>query len=307
MSLEELQKKWNCKNVSIVKGEGGLTKVVLTNRQSSLEVYLMGATITAYKVGSRDVIFTSKQSKFESLKAIRGGVPLIYPQFGPGKMQQHGFARNVDWEVLSTLVKEQEDLVQLNLSIHESEYTQKVCGDADIKFQCTFTIKLNVDRLELQYESKNTGQKAYDFQLALHTYYQIASIHKAHVTGLKGFEYIDKTRQMALTKETADSIQITEETDRVYKNCTTSPLELVDTVNQTKVILHSPDNSLKDVVVWNPWIEKAKAMSDFGDLEYLEMICIEYGNIDKPIVLQPGQTFTGRHTIQPTSIQQSSL
>jgi D-hexose-6-phosphate mutarotase len=43
--------------------------------------------------------------------------------------------------------------------------------------------------------------------------------------------------------------------------------------------------------VWNPWIAKAKAMPDFCDEEYREMVCVESGNVaDNRLTLAPGET-----------------
>lgn len=49
-------------------------------------------------------------------------------QFGPGVMQQHGFARNLDWEINATSADPNPDEKDpcLELSLTESEYTTKM-------------------------------------------------------------------------------------------------------------------------------------------------------------------------------------
>lgn len=51
---------------------------------------------------------------------------------------------------------------------------------------------------------------------------------------------------------------------------------------------------ISDVVVWNPWEKKSKAMSDLGDDDYKHMICVDGAAIEKNITLKPGEEWTGR-------------
>lgn len=52
-------------------------------------------------------------------------------------------------------------------------------------------------------------------------------------------------------------------------------------------------DGFEDVVVWNPWVEKSKAMMDFEDLEYKSMVCVEVGSVTNAITLKPGETWSG--------------
>jgi Aldose 1-epimerase len=52
------------------------------------------------------------------------------------------------------------------------------------------------------------------------------------------------------------------------------------------------------VVIWNPWLKKAKAMSDFADAEYRRMVCVEPGVIHTPHILTPGSTWTGTMVLE---------
>lgn len=51
---------------------------------------------------------------------------------------------------------------------------------------------------------------------------------------------------------------------------------------------------ISETVVWNPWEKKSRAMSDFGDEEYKQMLCVNGAVIQKPITLKPGEEWTGR-------------
>ena len=84
-------------------GSGGLPKAMLRSADgaATAEVYQHGATLTSWAVGGRELLFLSPKAAFEAPKAIRGGVPVCFPQFamlGP-LASQHGFARNREWQV----------------------------------------------------------------------------------------------------------------------------------------------------------------------------------------------------------------
>jgi glucose-6-phosphate 1-epimerase len=88
--------------VRLEPGRGGLTKVVVATDLATAEVYLHGAHVTHYQpAGQAPVLFLSRQSLFAAGKAIRGGVPICFPWFGPlenrPKAPGHGFARTSAW------------------------------------------------------------------------------------------------------------------------------------------------------------------------------------------------------------------
>ena len=73
-------------------------------QNTSCEIYLFGATVTSWRVdGSQNIIFVSKNAKLDGTKAIRGGIPVCFPQFGPWEFgARHGFARvSKEWKVAS--------------------------------------------------------------------------------------------------------------------------------------------------------------------------------------------------------------
>jgi glucose-6-phosphate 1-epimerase len=117
----------------------------------------------------------------------------------------------------------------------------------------------------------------------------VGNIEMTRVRGLDKVQYLDKTDSNR-KKVQQGEIVIASETDRVYLN-TQDPVELEDTVlrRRTRVI---KQNSLT-TVVWNPWVQKAQALSDLGDDEWMQMICIETSNVAHfAVVLAPGQQHT---------------
>jgi glucose-6-phosphate 1-epimerase len=115
-------------HVEFIEGRGGLPTVVLKHAcGSSAEIVLFGGCITSWKQPSGDeVLYIRPDAVFDKSKPISGGVPHCFPQFGPGKMQQHGFARNLDWEVAATSADPQPDDrdPEVQLVLTDNDYTR---------------------------------------------------------------------------------------------------------------------------------------------------------------------------------------
>ena len=89
-----------------ITGRGGLPLVRIETPWSAAEIYLHGASVTHFQLhGEPPLLFLSEKSRFEKDAPIRGGIPIIFPWFGPHpsdpKKGQHGFARSTDWKVES--------------------------------------------------------------------------------------------------------------------------------------------------------------------------------------------------------------
>jgi len=289
-------------HVHFETGEGGLIKAVLTNpsTHSSLEVYLYGAHITSWVNKHGEQLFMSKKSVFGQGKAIRGGIPIIFPQFGPGKIQNHGFARNTAWEVEGAHVTNAEPvIVSIDLKLKESANTLNIWAHP---FEATLSIHLST-RLAIDFRVKNTGTDTFDFQSALHTYFTVSDIKNAEVVGLKDVNYINKVKGGVTETETRTAVVVGEEVDRAYLNVKQDPLLLVDKEKDHSRKLYR--EGFPDVVVWNPWVEKARGLADLGEENYPNFICVEVGLIGTPTVLAPGEQWVGKHAIEPSN--QSSL
>jgi glucose-6-phosphate 1-epimerase len=262
---------------------GALPKVVVTSKSSAAEIYLHGAHVTHFeKNGEPPLIFLSRESFFAPGKAIRGGVPICFPWFGAREGNvMHGFARTAEWELVET-VAAPDGSVKLNFLLPENILVQAGWPAAKVNFIVTVAEKLT---MELCVE--NSSAQDFIFEDCLHTYFSIGDISQISITGLKGIYYLDKTENFARKLETNDAIKISSEMDRVYLN-TTGTVEIHDAKLQRKILVDKTGSN--STVVWNPWIEKAKAMADFGDDEYRQMVCVEAGNVgESKISLAPGK------------------
>lgn len=247
-------------------------------------VHLHGATITSFVSGGEEILFVSKNSVFDNKKAIRGGIPVVFPNFGPWALgAQHGFARTKRWSVKKT-VEMTSEACTVTLSLCDDEETRKIW---DFKFELEYVLTLSVNSLKTDLIIYNKGDKEFDFTSLLHTYFRLDDVNAAKVSDLTGCDYLDKVNQSAITKETNEFVQITGETDRVYY--ATKASHKLTTGNANKINVIVKKENLPDTVVWNPWTEKAKAMGDFGDEEFNKMICVEAGCVQNRYVLKSNE------------------
>lgn len=267
-------------------GSGGLVCAKLTTGKSEAVVYPHGAHVTHFaKAGEPPILFTSKQSNFAAGKAIRGGVPICFPWFGPKagdkEAPMHGFARTTEWKVDSAEAAGEK--TSITLSLKDSPETLKLWPH---KFAARYTVTLAIDSMTLELTVTNAGQGTMPFEEALHTYFAVSDIKGVLVEGLGGVDYIDKTDGGAVKTQGGKPFKINDETDRVYLN-TKSAVTIQDAGLRRRVV-NAKDNS-NTTVVWNPWIAKAKAMADFGDNEWTGMLCVETCNANvNEVSLEPG-------------------
>eukprot|EP00980_Cylindrotheca_fusiformis_P007931 scaffold1697_cov120-Cylindrotheca_fusiformis.AAC.13 len=275
---------------------------------ASCKVHEFGATVTSFKTsGGRECLFLSRDAKLDGSKAVRGGIPLVFPQFGqPDKsMPQHGFLRNNYWKVdeLSAYDKDDSAGISLTLDLKDVKNSRggKWGDDTSFDCSCVFSIKLEANKMVTELEIKNTSTNPFEFQTLQHTYFKVDGgaafdSSQCYVKGLVGYSASDK-----ITNEEyvlgSDPIALVGNVDRVY----TPPAEGHDVVSVEigvgagKVMKLNASGTCDDVatpvscVVWNPFKEKAAAMGDFGDDQYVDMICVEPGLLDK-INLQGGKS-----------------
>ncbi|OLY83757.1 putative glucose-6-phosphate 1-epimerase [Smittium mucronatum] len=270
---------------------GIVDKVVLMGATgSACVVHTHGATITSWISLGKERIFLSKQAIFNDVKAIRGGIPVVFPQFGPGKLPQHGFARVTRWEFLGH--KDSVDGVQARFLLTENEKT--VASPWPYKFRLVLTVFLGETDLKLSLNVENTDTREFDFTSLLHAYFRTNDINGTRLQGLAGIKYVDKVLGTRDEVNPEEPLVITGSTDRVYVD---APDSLALSFENESESLQLTKTGFNDFVVWNPWIELAKGMSDFGDTEYQEMLCVEAGSVDSPVVLPAGQHWEGVYTM----------
>jgi glucose-6-phosphate 1-epimerase len=268
----------------IVEGNGGLTKVHITSAHATGEMYLHGAHVTSWKPrDAEEVLFVSSQSQWKAGRAIRGGVPICFPWFADKADDRaappHGFVRTKAWQLES--VVETADAVTVTMFTESDESTKKWWPfDFRLVHRAAFGSELS-----LELELTNLGGSPLCFEEALHTYLRVGHIEKTRLQGLNTVHYIDKTDSNR-EKIQDGAIVVASETDRIYLN-TQHDVEVEDEVLHRRLRV-AKEKSLT-TVIWNPWVQKARAMSDFGDEEWKQMVCVETSNVSAFAVdLSPG-------------------
>lgn len=259
---------------------------MISTPTAEAELYLQGAHVTHWAPrGQRPVLFLSANSLFVPGKAIRGGVPVIFPWFGPRADGQpgpaHGFARTMEWSIEETRLNN-EGAVQIALELSPNSVTRGFGYDGFYA-----RLRLTVGReLVIELEVRNNAQKTFTYEEALHTYFAIADVHKVSVTGLEGTTYIDKTDGFKRKKFGNGPLQIAKETDEVHLNAAGACV-IHDPVWNRRITVDKSGSA--STVVWNPWVEKTAGMSDMFPDGWKEMICVETANVaDNRVYLSPG-------------------
>ncbi|KAI4369853.1 hypothetical protein MLD38_018254 [Melastoma candidum] len=279
---------WDCRAVvEITRDWNGIDYVTLRSPLgASARVSMHGGQVTSWRnEQGEELLFTS--SIFKPPKAVRGGIPICFPQFGNcGVLEQHGFARNKMWAVdinpppLPSFDPIGKSFIDLVLKP----------SDDDLKaWPHSFELRLRVSLssngdLTLISRVRNVNGKPFSFSFAYLTYLSVSDISEVRIEGLETLDFLDNLCQR----------------ERFTEQGMLSLLRL-STPNVTAVLDHEKKRTyvlkkqgLPDTVVWNPWEKKAKAMADFGDEEYKQMLCVNGAAIEKAITLKPGEEWTGR-------------
>jgi glucose-6-phosphate 1-epimerase len=259
-----------------------LSSVHLFFDGAQAEIFLQGAHLARFDVPSGQVVFLSGQSHFKSGKPIRGGVPLIFPWFGPRKddanLPAHGFGRTMEWQV------ENQAENSLALVLESNAATLALWPHA---FRLKYLVAFESGKLFLGLKIHNTGESAFQFEAVLHTYFRVSDVRNIEIDGLNGKIYLDQTQKRAPLIQNGP-VRIEGETDRIYLG-SSGPIILRDGARTVTV---SDLGGVKSTVVWNPWIDKARALSDLGDDEWQEFVCIESGVIaDDAPTLEAGKCY----------------
>jgi len=257
---------------------------------TSVSLSTCGATLTSWKVKGEEMIFVSSIAKRDGSKAIRGGIPLCFPVFGPwdnGK-PQHGLARNSnDWIVKEQTVDDNGD-ANIVMSLSTNENTKKLW---EHEFEFTYSVKLTTDQLFLKASVDNKGEKDFELTFCFHTYFRVPKIAGASVRGLSGLTYVDKTQGGKLVKEENETIHVDSFVDRVYQN---APDNVEVMIDANRKITLTKEN-LRDYVVWNPWQENCEKMGDMDNDGYLSMLCVEAAQASEKSIVKAGTTWTASH------------
>ncbi|PWC20749.1 D-hexose-6-phosphate mutarotase [Brenneria roseae subsp. roseae] len=245
-----------------------LPAIVVEHPQVRAAVTLQGAHLLRWQpTNEAPVLWLSDNTPFTEHVAIRGGVPICFPWFGPFAEPNHGFARLLPWEFTSH--SEDGDGVQLAFTLRDNEQTRAVWPH-----EFTLIARFHLGK-ECRIELEAHGD--YSITSALHTYFEIGDISKISISGL-GEQFIDKVNQGKLSTAQGDLV-FTDRTDRIYTHPQSISV-INDPALQRTIEVHHTHHS--DVVSWNPGAELSHTISDMTDDGYKTFVCVETARINQP-------------------------
>ena len=272
---------------TVAPGIGGLPRLVLDAAGGAhSEIYLHGAHVTSWTpAGGEERLYVSELAEFREDAAIRGGIPVIFPQFsGLGRLPKHGFARVTTWN-LDKVAERADGGACATFTLRDSPATRELWAG---RFEAQLQVALSGRRVEVTLSVRNTGSEPFSFTAALHTYLHVKDVAQAGIAGLGGRTYIDQAAGGAEAVQHEEPLSIRGEIDRIYPDA--PPTVVVrEPGRETEVSAYG----FSDLVVWNPGPERAAGLKDLEPDGYRHMLCVEAAVIDPPVTLAPDQTWFG--------------
>ncbi len=254
-------------------------------------IYTHGAHLSSWiPAGGKEQIFLSKSAELSEGVPIRGGVPVIFPQFaGLGSLPKHGFARTSVWRLARSGQTESgaaQAVFELNENIARLLIWPQV-------FRAELVVTILADTLQLDFSVANNGDTAFSFTCALHTYLAVEQIEQVEVLGLHGLRYWDSAAGVRDCLDSAPSLTISGEIDRIYADV---PAQLEVRQPHQRALISS--RGFPDAVIWNPGAEKGAALADLEPGGFARMLCVEAAAIMQPVQLAAGGLWSGSQKIQ---------
>ena len=300
MSIEKLNDAFGIAGAAVFEEDAhGLDRIAVTAADGSEAiVYLLGANVVHWRpAGAEPVLWLSKESTFCLGQAIRGGVPVCHPWFGNKSDDPaaplHGFVRLMPWDVES-VAQNDDGSVTVVLWTKFSQGSANWPGYFELRHRVTVG-----SALTLELETTDFGDEDLLITEALHSYFRVSDVRNVSIAGLAGCAYFDKVTGGARQIQGDGPLTFAGETDNVYLDSRATCV--LDDPGMGRRIYVAKRGS-RSTVVWNPWIDKASRMQDFGDDEWTGTVCVETANArENAVTIRPGQSHTlaARISLEP--------
>lgn len=272
----------------------GLPALLLTADDGArAEIHLDGAHVASWvPAGGAEQLFMSERAVYRAGTSLRGGIPVIFPQFGPGPLPKHGFARTSRWEP-SQAAAGGSWAARATLVLRDSDASRAIWP---FPFELALTVEVGGRSLAVSLDVLNPGPNAFSFTAALHSYLRVAEVDDVALDGLAGVRYRDHAADGREAVDDAPSLVVLGEVDRVYMS-PPAELRLRDGRSPDARTVTITAAGFPDVVVWNPGPVKAREFGDLGDGDHHRMLCVEAAAAAAPVELPAGARWSGTQTL----------
>jgi glucose-6-phosphate 1-epimerase len=275
---------------TISPGAGDLPRLELAAPDGAYaQVYLHGAHVASWvPAGGQERLFLSRVSQFRPGAPIRGGVPVVFPQFGAsGPLPLHGLARIMPWEFTGAEVVGGKASALFRL--HDTEESRSQWPHA---FLAELSVLTGGYEMEVKLSVTNSGAEAFDFTTSFHTYLDVSDIAATSVEGLAGLRYRDAAAGGVEKLEEYARVKFDGEVNRIYFD---APAE-VRLVEPGRIMVIR-QAGFTDTVVWNPAAAKCAGMPDLEPDDYKRFVCVEAATVGVPVHLAPGERWEGKQSL----------
>ncbi|MFN3790536.1 D-hexose-6-phosphate mutarotase [Massilia sp.] len=237
-------------------------------------ITLYGAHLVSWKgADGRERMFMSDKSALDGSKAIRGGVPVIFPQFAQqGSGMRHGFARVSNWRLEDSGLED--GAAWANFDLAAGDLPTSIADAWPHTFALCLRVAVRANQLDMALTVRNLGAAPFPFSAALHTYHLVPDVCEVRIEGIS-----------------SDEISILDKLDAVYPHVA-GRAQLATSSG----VLVLEQSGFTDAVVWNPGAVDAAALPDMENDEYQRFVCIEPAVLD-PVTLEAGQSWTGTYRV----------
>ena len=298
MNIEQLNTEYGVADkVKFVAGKGEFPVIEILNEHAEATISVYAGQVLSFKpIDESEVLFVSSQAYYRTGKAIKGGVPICWPWFGPDPEDKgrsnHGFVRDRGWQ-MREVISTQDGATQVKMGLQDTAETRKIW---DYSFDLEMVITVG-KILTVELITRNTDRQPFTITQALHTYFRVGDLNRVAVIGLEDNDYIDKV-DSGKQKTQSGTITFSEECDRIYLDVRPE-LSIEDRALERKIKIAATNSHT--AIVWNPGAEVAEKMADLGAEDYLNFVCVETANAaNETITVAAGDEskITARYTVE---------
>jgi glucose-6-phosphate 1-epimerase len=249
---------------------------------NSLKHISFGAQILQVKLGINELLYLSPLSQIDTKQTLRGGIPILFPQFGNfGNLKKHGFVRDRNWKLLNEENNPNDLFVEYEYVIDKDHFL-------DWKYSAKLNLKASVinNVFNITIQILNIGDSSFEFTGGLHPYFKIDSRSAIKINGLESTFFEDSFPEISFELSS----------DRVIERLYFTNNDIYFYNGSDNLVIKS--KGFDSWMIWNPGKEGAKYINDLPNEDWNMFLCIEPIVQNVPVLLKPQEIFKGEFVIQ---------